>query len=124
MEKERLITFSKNDSLAVKGIAIIMMIFHHCFIEIPVLDQYGVSFGSLSREKVVWLCLWLKICVSLFAFVSGYGLYTSYKKKNGSKVEWVIRRLIKTLSGFWIVFILAGIVCQEKITGGRRYFYS
>ena len=112
VEKERTIIFSKKDSLAVKGIAIIMMMFHHCFIEIPVLDQYGVSFGSLSREKVVWVCLWLKICVSLFAFVSGYGLYTSYKKKNGSKVEWVIRRLIKTLSGFWIVFILAGIVCQ------------
>lgn len=57
VEKERLITFSKKDSLAVKGIAIIMMMFHHCFIEIPVLDQYGVSFGSLSREKVVWVCL-------------------------------------------------------------------
>ena len=30
VEKERTITFSKKDSLAVKGIAIIMMMFHHC----------------------------------------------------------------------------------------------
>lgn len=112
MEKERATTFSKKDSLAVKGIAIILMIFHHCFIEIPVLEQYGVSFGTLSKETVVWICLWFKICVSLFAFVSGYGLYTSYKKNSGSKVEWVLRRLIKTLSGFWIVFVLSGIVCQ------------
>jgi peptidoglycan/LPS O-acetylase OafA/YrhL len=58
-----------------------------------------------------------KICVSFFAFISGYGLYKSYKNKKVSGLKWVLSREIKILGGFWIIAILAMIICQ--IADGR-----
>lgn len=56
-----------------------------------------------------------KICVSIFAFISGYGLYLSAKKKCTGLKEtecWIVDRLVKTLSGFWFVYFLVFIVTQ------------
>lgn len=111
MKKE----FSKTDSLVLKGIAIIIMIFHHLYWSRSLYNGYEISFFPLAETQVNQLSLFFKICVSFFAFVSGYGLYLSYSKlkdntKNDS--EWTIKRLIKTMSGFWLVAILSFIACE------------
>ena len=68
-----------------------------------------------------------KICVSIFAFITGYGLlksfvFNKYKIKNTYK--WISTRIIKTFSGFWIIALLSYIVCQivDKMT--FRVFFS
>ena len=69
------------------------------------------------------MSLSFKICVSIFVFITGYGLTLSLKKlydghlKNKQIFKWTIERLIKTLSGFWIIVILSYIICQ--IIDGR-----
>ena len=44
-----------------------------------------------------------KICVSIFAFISGYGLYYSLESYSGGFFCWIKQHLIKTLSSFWFI---------------------
>lgn len=53
-----------------------------------------------------------KICVSLFALVSGYGLYLSYRSRTTTPVKWTVSRYIKTFSGYWVIWILSAIITQ------------
>lgn len=112
-------SFSNDNSLALKGIAIIMMMFHHCFRATHLFDDFDVSFFPFSQEFIVDVSLMFKICVSIFVFITGYGLTISLKKKfpdcewGAKQISfWTINRLIKLLSGFWFVAIISYIVCQ------------
>lgn len=122
--------FSKKDSACIKGIAIIMMLFHHSFREADNLEAYSVIFKPFSQEFVVNLAVYFKICVGLFVFISGYGLYLSIKKLvntpdayNKEYNHWLVNRLISVLAGYWFVVISSNIVCQlldQKVT--KVYF--
>lgn len=121
MEKKE---FSKTNTLALKGIAIIMMIFHHCFRVETLFKGYDVSFFPFTKNFIVDVSATFKICVSIFAFITGYGLLNSLKKlkndfnwSNKKITIWTLNRLIKVLSGFWIIAILSYIICQ--IINGR-----
>ena len=118
--------FSNNNSLALKGIAVIMLVFYHCFLRPGRYAAYSVSFFPLGEELTISIIKCFKICVSIFAFVSGYGLMISFRKllrKYGWTKEyilkWVVQRLIKLLSGFWIIVILYytfGQIVDERVT--------
>ncbi len=76
MRKIETIQLSYKDSLMFKGIAILMMIFLHCFNNHP---QNGytdlvISGGTLSW----WLTKTAGLCVPLYCLLSGYGLYKKY----------------------------------------------
>lgn len=115
--KER--TFDKNASNAIKGIAILMMLLHHCFMNEGRFFGYDVSFAPFGKNHVVAIAAFFKICVSLFAMISGYGLYLNYKNKDEklSPTKWVVSREIRTLAGFWFIFIISAVLCQ--IIDGR-----
>ena len=68
---------SRDDSLAVKGIAVLMLLFHHLYCSTGRFDGYAVSFFPFSEESIVELALLFKNCVSIFAFISSYGLLKS-----------------------------------------------
>lgn len=68
----------KNSSLALKGIAITLMMIHHNFRNTSLFSSYNVSFYPFNDQSVVSFAYACKICVSMFAFISGYGLYLSY----------------------------------------------
>lgn len=107
--------FSVDDSWVLKGIAIILMMFHHCYRTVDRFEGYTVSFFPFTQDRIVELSYMFKICVSIFAFISGYGLYLSAKNKCNdikSTEKWTISRLIKTLSGFWFVYVLVFISTQ------------
>lgn len=90
-----------------------MMLWHHCFLS-GRFETFPISFWPLRESQVVHIAFFFKTCVSLFAFVSGYGLYLSYQrtKENESGADrWVIKRIIKTLSNYWVIVILAWIIC-------------
>lgn len=113
-------TFTKEDTLAIKGISILFMLTHHNFRVTTLFKDQTVNFAPFTQEFVVDIALFFKICVSLFVFVSSYGLGLSLKNtieksdvKVGLQIEkWIITRLISVLSGYWFVFILSSIICQ------------
>ncbi len=111
--------FKKDDSLALKGIAILMMMWHHNFLADRIKD-YHVIFSPLSEGFGINIATFFKICVSVFAFISGYGLYLSLKNSpsdsNSDQISktrsWLRFRLIKGLSGYWFVILLSWVICS------------
>lgn len=108
--------FNKNNTLALKGIAIILMMIHHCVVY---KGNYKVSAFPLNDKLVMDIAVMGRICVSIFVFITGYGLLISLKKLNeryqwtkNEIYKWITSRIIKLLSGFWIIAILAFAICQ------------
>lgn len=88
---------TKDYSNMVKGMAVLMMIMHHIWgfpEKIPALplSNFEVQLGAAG-----------KICVSIFMFISGYGLYYSFEKKDTIRV-W--HRVWKVYKRFWQVFLI------------------
>lgn len=115
-------TFSKDDTLAVKGIAIILMIQHHNFLSADRFVGYSVDFFPFSQEFIVTLSNFFKICVGMYVFLSGYGLAMSMKKYGNDYTltgkqykEYTYIRLMKLMTGYWFIFILSQIVCAVTV---------
>lgn len=105
------IEYGRDEATALKGIAILLMLFHHLFLK-DRLELYSISFVPFPTEFMTKLAAYFKICVSIYAFVSGYGLFLSYQKKKTSNLKWIAQRYLKTFSGFWTIVVLSWIVCQ------------
>mgnify|MGYP002515828428 FL=1 len=88
---------TKDYSNMVKGMAVLMMIMHHIWgfpekiPELP-LSNLEIQMGAAG-----------KICVSIFMFLSGYGLYYTFTKKGGIHV-W--HRVWNVYKRFWQVFFI------------------
>ncbi len=78
--------FTKDDTLKVKGVAIILMLFHHCFLNAARYEGQIVSFSPFNEADVNYWCLFFKICVPIFVFLSAYGITISYKKVDAGYV--------------------------------------
>lgn len=138
--------FTKTNTLQVKGIAIFLMIFHHCFLNsrrwatVPyeMLDKvkgwgyYPISFAPFSSHTIQYLANFSKICVAMFVFMTGYGMYANYKQKEAtlSINKYVLNRWISLLSGFLIIFIIVQVLSvptgryiQVYGNDGRSVFY-
>ena len=103
--------FSKNDTLIIKGIAIIFMIYHHCFLSSQRYEGQNVSFYPFSESFINNVALSMKLCVALFVFLSAYSLTLSLKDIDAANMikSKIVHRYIRTMSGFYFVFILLNI---------------
>ena len=94
---------SKSDTIAIKGIAILLMLWHHLFLNTM---AYGVLTHSLA---VVF-----KVCVALFLFVSGYGLTKQYSQLEKpyfkNTVKFLLRRYVNFFLNYWFCFVLVVVV--------------
>lgn len=107
--EEKKYSLSKLDSQALKGIAIFFMLFAHCYRSLEKFGSYAVNTYPFTASQLIAFSKYSKICVSIFAFISGYGLYESYKRKQNSVKDnkWVKDHLVSTLSGYWFIAVLA-----------------
>ncbi len=112
MEKETNYFLRIEDSKFLYGIAILMMLFHHLFCNPQTLNSDFISvsgiYGGGIEVRIAWVC---KLCVALYAFISGYGLCRSHRGrtlqlqtnlKTGYKI--VGRQLINFYTKYWLVF--------------------
>lgn len=106
-------SFSKYDSMLVKGVAIVLLMFHHT-ISTTEIERHTMNFFPFkSYHWPLMIADSFKLCVGMFVFITAYGLYKSFSKielKNRSVYNWTGTRLLKTMSGFWIVYILTFII--------------
>ena len=105
-----------------------MLLFHHLYSALERFDSYPVSFFPFAQDDVVAVALMFKNCVSLFAFISGYGLLKSIASiplNRRSVLIWNITRLLKLLSGFWFIYALVFVVslCLDGLPI-KTYFES
>ena len=73
--------FTKENTLAVKGIAIFFLLTYHCLSSSERLHGATVSFFPLSQDNAMLIARCMETCVGLFAFLSVYGMTLSVKKK-------------------------------------------
>lgn len=98
MQERRIFVIEKDETLALKGIAIIFMFAHH-FFGFPDWWCTGVM-PTMEAEWTLKLMMSLKICVSIFAFITGYCLFfgkITYK--------YIFRKIIFFMIGYWLVYI-------------------
>lgn len=95
MKYETVLT--KDYSNMMKGVAVLLMIIHHAWgfpCRIPELH-------ILHVEEQIGIAS--KICVSIFMFLSGYGLYYTFNRNSSIHLE---KRLKAIYERFWKVFFV------------------
>lgn len=83
---------SKETTAKIKGIAIILMIIHH-FLAYPFWLIDGVTYPNVNRlgeDLNVWIECSTKICVSIFAFITGYGYYL----RNNQTIKYGLKKYL------------------------------
>lgn len=107
---------TKKQSAILQGIAIWMMVYHHLY---SFAVEYNSIFPFIQAEeaaRIAWFC---KLCVGIFAFVSGYGLYYVLEKQPGERFfgrmaaayRCMLMRILKLYGKLWLVmFLYMGIL--------------
>ena len=124
-----MISFTKEKTTIIKGIAIIFMIIHHCFLAPDRYFGQTVVFEPLNETLANTIALSLKICVSMFVFISAYGGTLSYLnmfdvtgKTNRKVYQIMINRYIKMMAGFYFVFLC--VIIYSIIAGKGIYSHA
>lgn len=106
---------SKSHSLILKGVGILLMIFHHLFYSpssTSLFWDYHIHIGSHDFGIVNQLGIYAKLCVAIFVFVSGYGLEITFLNKNIKAIYFYKYRFKKLFFNYWFIwlpFVLLGI---------------
>ena len=123
--------FTVRTSQAAKGIAILMMVFHHMFRAPELYEGYVVRFYPLAEYQVTQLFSYFKTCVGLFAFITGYGLCKSWERDMGSGGEWkslyarfTASHYAKLLRSFALIFVLSAVICQALDGATARAYFT
>lgn len=108
--------FSKKDTNIIKGIAILFLMFHHCFLSGDRYINLQVVFSPFSESIVNYIAAFLKICVPIFVFLTAYGITISLKKqyqlsklKYDNISEYVKHRFFNLYIGWIFVFLFCEI---------------
>lgn len=116
--------FGKKESQLIKGVAIIAMFYHHFF----GFAQWLAPECDFSHTYVNGRCVeydiasFCKICVGIYAFVSGYASFVQDAKFRNIKS--IIKRILSFLCNYWFVFtifILFGIIFNEPFPPIERF---
>lgn len=118
--------FTKSHTQMAKGIAILLMICHHLFgFPERLHNVYYTSIVPFSNNYFEYLTgRFGKICVAMFLFLSGYGLYMSYMKKNNFTFKDSIKRIYGFLMNYWVAFILFVPIGLIWFSGDTRYSWD
>jgi len=120
---------TKKQSAMIQGFAILLMLYHHFFLA-P--EAYGDSLSFFHIGRVSKLAWFGKICVGMFAFVSGYGMCrvlqkkkSAYKKEIGffsllaSEYLLVLKQIFSLLIRVWLIFVVFMFFVFK--TGGKVF---
>ena len=118
--------FTKEHTMQMKGIAIIILLFHHCFLnaqrwatvpyeKLATTKEWGyypISFAPFSSHTIQYLASFSKICVAMFVFMTGYGMWVSYEsqKKKTTMSNYIKKRMVTLMTGFLIIFVVTEIL--------------
>ena len=73
-------TFSKADTMAVKGVAILFMLFAHLFNRLQLVDL-STPLAYVGEQPLVSLLIFAMSPVHFFIFLSGYGLSLFFESR-------------------------------------------
>ena len=99
--------FGRAETKAIKGVAVLLMLFHHIAgfpARLPIdFSGFESYITALVEHGYIFnFAVSAKICVSLFFFLGGYGFYI---RRKSSKVS-VISEIVRLYCAYWKVFII------------------
>lgn len=116
---------NKRNSKYIKAIGIVMMVTHH-FFAFPdkwLQSNLFISIGNIAgrpvEQMVGEMC---KLCVCIFAFISGYGTFISFRKKKDKKERtlYCVNKIVKLVFIYWMTilcfFVPIAYVFKKNIT--------
>ena len=112
--------FDKRQTNIAKGVAVLLLLWHHLFFNSP--DNNSLFYSLFSIKGIPaesFFADFCKVCVSVFLVLSGYGLHKSWESycariirggNNRLNIKdqflFVKRHLLKLMFGFWFVYIV------------------
>ncbi len=96
--------YTVRETQKAKGMAILMLIFHHMF-----LSGGEACRGTwlVSSETVAIIARCARICVYMYVFFTAYGISLGLKKENGvAGGKYVCLRVWKLLAPYWFILVL------------------
>jgi hypothetical protein len=91
-------------SAAIKGVAILLMVAHHCF-GFPEWYIQGIDYSTvqiLGAPLSAWINDSTNICVALFAFLTGW----AYFFNKTPSLKYGIKKIIRFLKYYWFILFL------------------
>ena len=97
-------TLTITDTNVLKGVALLLLLCHHCF-ELGQPYDDIVLFGHPVVQNIGELS---KLCVTIFVFLSGYGLTIQNMAKGGvgNVLHFYRRRYVKLMINYWLIWLL------------------
>jgi len=87
--------FNIDSTNACKGVALILLLWHHLFFSFPEYGFFVVNTAKLS-----------KVCVAIFVLLSGFGFSESIKHKRAGMFHFYKKRLVKLYSNYWFIALI------------------
>lgn len=121
---------TSKQSVMLQGLAAAMMLYHHLFIR-P--DMLFVEYSTILGEtREIRLALFCKLCVAIYAFVSGYGMCSVFlRAASEGKGEMrfftllrqdyilVLQKLLRFFSIYWFCVLLY-FACENLFLGKEK----
>lgn len=107
--------FTKENTLQVKGVAIMLMLMYHLFYPEWVLDEMQINYAPLSKEMVLNVASFGNICVAIFVMLTAYGL--TKKVLSMEHVEMAdlckgsVKRFGKLMGNCLVVYGTMNLIC-------------
>ena len=117
--------FTVRDTNMAKGIAISILMIHHCFMQAGRFKGFQMVFWPFSQSRLIKIAVYCKICVPIFAFLSAYGMTLALMKIKdrypGQAFKLTLRRLVRLYGGYWfayaVCFTASCFLSPERLDG-------
>lgn len=124
-------TYTKDHAKLLSGVGILLMIFHH-FFGVPHFFKEGIFYlsifdGTAYPQSINFESLFAgfcKICVSIYAFNTGYAMWGNQKSFTYSKIP---LRLLKFLLAYWMIsvlFLIYGAAIGDVLPTPTMFLYN
>lgn len=98
---------SRQQTKMLKGIAVLMLMYHHLFLTAERTSMCFFLTGEIGRKLIMYSTLTGKLCVSIFLILSGYGISESCMHKSGGVcLKENLRRIYKLMKVYWGVMLV------------------
>ncbi len=109
--------FEKRDTLVVKGVAILLMLFYHLFESQELLVTMNVNHEPFSQEVFLTLSGFGNICVAAFVFFSAYGITKGLMADDGVEgyalsrsLKKAEKRCLKLIGSFAVMYVSVNLL--------------
>ena len=116
------LSFTREDTRAIKGVAVVMMLLHHLA---GFTDRFPVGFEGFTANNdwfvkegfLLNLAHNLRFCVGIFYFLGGYGIYKRMEKGSFSLTDSVLG-MFKKYWKIFIIFVPVAFIFFSRSGGG------